>query len=1762
MIRCLHLRDCFRTITLGLLLTAAGPAWAAELTPEQKQVLGHLEIAQSFADMEHFRGTAIAQYEKALELSRTAFGPNHLMTSDIMAFLGSLYVKTGQYDKAEPLVAGSLKIREPQVGKDHIAIADNLCDLAEVEGSRGQYRKAEAYLLRALNIRTKKDGPKQIEVADVCERLGRLYRNMGLYGKSEPYYLRSLQLWEKQSPDGRRTADVLLGLGKLYKFMAQYDKAEALYRKALKIRENDFDGKRSLDYALLLYNLAEVHDLTSRFPEAEKLAKEALAIRKARAGEDSYVVGSSLHQLGLLYMRLGRYDEAIQHLKQAIVLTEKKGRADDLDMAATVGVLGAVYDDMGQFAEAEKLYRQALAIKERKLGRDHHDLGFELSNLASLYSKLGRFTDAEPLLLRSLDLRERALDPDHPDTATSRNNLGVLYLKTGQYEKAERMFRQVLQSLRKTRGDDNPATTVALNNLATVYDHLGQSDKARELLEASLKLRQQKLGLEHRDVAIALNNLGGNHNAAGRYAEAEPLFRRSIAMLEKIHGPKYHELALPLNNLALLLMWTGRGEEAEALFRRAADILEAVAPDHPTLAMPAANLASLYAVQKRWQDAADQTERSLRIVRRHSSRILPTLPEQEQLSFLRNEHDKTYHSALSLGLLRSGDEAVATRSASWVVNGKAIAHQALAERALLARDSKDPNVGLAVQELIALRKQLASLTFAKPPADRVEEYRRRIEQISAREQQLAKFVGLAGGRGQGRTWVDLDDVRKGLPRGSVLIDVARFPVFHFLAKANEKTWQPARYVAWVVPADEKSAVRLIDLGEADKIEAAVEAVRKPLKEVIQKIRQDGEPEAEKEYRKALSDLARLLLQPLLPHVGKAERWVLSPDASLWLVPWAALPLDDTTYVIEKHRLSYVTSGRDVVAGPARIKTNPAVIVANPDYDLVPGGGRDAKPDTKGGPAPDTRSADLDLPAVPLLPGTAAEAQAILPNVERYTGRPVQVYQEERALEATVKELRSPRVLGISTHGFFLPDQEVAPTERPNAEAAESVRTRDGKKVENPLLRCGLLLAGCNQRAKARPGVDEDGVLTGLEIVGLDLRGTELVVLSACETALGKVRNGEGVAGLRQAFQLAGAQSVIATLWLISDSATARLMEVFYDQLARGRSRDDALHTAQLFLIQSRRNRLGAAHPYFWAAFTLTGRSDDFRPVPEKQDPLENAEAYYQRGRKHEQEQQFDLALADYTEALRLDPKLARAWSDRGWLHYRKGLLDQAVTDYDEAIRLEPQRASAWSERGYIHSRRQDYDKALDDLNRAIEMDGKSFLAYLSRGDTYRAKKEHDKAAADYTEALRIKADSAATHNARGLAHAARDRLDDAIADYTEAIRLDPKHVWAYSNRARAYEQRKELDKAIADYTAALQLTPTDPALFNSRGLLFAKKGDNDQAVADYGAALRVDPKYKYALGNRGQAYKQKRAYDKALADFTEALRIDPKYVWAYNQRGLVHEAREEYEQAIADYTEALRLDPQAYWVANNRGLAHAARGEYDKAIADYSAALRIVPKYQWTYGVRGSALAELKRWEEADADFLRAIELKADDRRAWSNHALLRLQAGDAAGYRKVCKEMLDRFGQTEDPALANTVAWSCVLLPDAVAEPEQPLQLITRAVTREPKSYFYVSTLGSALYRKGKFEDAIERLKEAMALHGKGGGAEDWLFLAMTYHRLGKTEEARRWLDKAIQAVDQAGEATTRGGAKTVSWSRRLELGILRREAEAVAGETKRPAP
>ncbi len=590
------------------------------------------------------------------------------------------------------------------------------------------------------------------------------------------------------------------------------------------------------------------------------------------------------------------------------------------------------------------------------------------------------------------------------------------------------------------------------------------------------------------------------------------------------------------------------------------------------------------------ESATQEFDRARRLVRMHVARVLPVLSASEQITFIKRTDEKHFEMALSVSSLHAGDPVLAEQSAGWLLNSKSVVQASLAERALLARDSDNPQLQLQIGELFDLRGELAALCMLVPKEGEEAAHQARLAELTRQERELARKVNLAAGRpAQDDPWVETVAVRKAIASDAVLVEIARFRPHRFESKRGEIHWEPARYVAWVIPPHGSGDVRIIDLGEASEIDEAVVMARAAIEQSVSRIRrpEDDERAAEQLAMAPLASLSKLVLGPLLPALDDAREVVLCPDSQLWLAPWGALPVKEGQYAIERWRLGYVTSGRDLVRAelrgsvPKQRDATPPRIFADPDYDLDSKGREEALREVRQAEAkempipPAAPRSENGLSRVVRLPGTAEEARLIAPSLQLLTQVAPVLYSGRHALEEALKTDRSPRMLVLSTHGYYLPEHEVTEHEG-----------TDNHPMENPLLRCGLLLAGCNQPTQG--AAVDDGVVTGMEIVGCDLRGTEMVVLSACQTGLGQVHNGQGVAGLRQAFQLAGVRAVVSTLWRIPDAETAVLMSDFFREMASGQSKTEALRSAQVAQIRARREVSRAAHPFYWAAFTITG----------------------------------------------------------------------------------------------------------------------------------------------------------------------------------------------------------------------------------------------------------------------------------------------------------------------------------------------------------------------------------------------------------------------------------------------------------------------------------------------------------------------------------------------------------------------------------------------
>lgn len=372
-------------------------------------------------------------------------------------------------------------------------------------------------------------------------------------------------------------------------------------------------------------------------------------------------------------------------------------------------------------------------------------------------------------------------------------------------------------------------------------------------------------------------------------------------------------------------------------------------------------------------------------------------------------------------------------------------------------------------------------------------------------------------------------------------------------------------------------------------------------------------------------------------------------------------------------------------------------------------------------------------------------------------------------------------------------------------------------------------------------------------------------------------------------------------------------------------------------------------------------------------PPSPGQSHYDQAFAHQSRGELERAIAEYSEAIQLDPKYAAAWYNRGGAYKAKGDLDRAIADYDKSLLIE-QNAAGFNDRGLAYAGKGDLDRAIVDYSEAIRIDGKYDPAYYNRGFAYFGKGDVDRAISDYSDALLFNPQYASAYAARAAAYRSKGSLDRAIDDYDKAIGLEPTAT-RYDERGRAYFEQADFERAITNYAEAIRLDPKLAGAYAHRGDAYSAKGELDRAIADYNDAIGFDPKANAErFNNRGLAYRAKGDLQRALADYDAAIARDPKFAAAYDNRASVLLARGELAHAVADFSSGIGVEPNVSRYTG-RGVAFLAQGDPDRAIKDFSQAIRLDPKYEAAYINRGRAFYFNGSIAKAQADFKQANEL-------------------------------------------------------------------------------------------------------------------------------------------------------------------------------------------
>jgi CHAT domain-containing protein/Flp pilus assembly protein TadD len=997
------------------------------------------------------------------------------------------------------------------------------------------------------------------EAKQLNQQVIQLYQQ-GKYNEAIPIAEQVLEIRERllgeNHPD---VATSLNNLAGLYGDQGRYDEAEPLYERSLAIYEEAL-GENHPHVATALNNLAGLYDSQGRYDEAEPLYERSLAIREKALGENHPSVATSLNNLALLYSNQGRYNEAEPLHQRSLAIREKVLGENHPDVAQSLNNLASLYRDQGRYNEAEPLIQRSLAIVEKALGENHPHVATSLSNLAGLYSFQGRYNEAEPLYERSLAIYEKALGENHPDVATSLNDLALLHHSQGRYNEAEPLYQRSLAIREKALGENHPSVATSLNNLANLYRDQGRYDEAEPLYERSLAIFEKALGESHPSVATSLNNLASLYFAQGRYSEAELLYQRSLAIYEKALGENHPSVATSLNNLANLYRDQGRYDQAEPLLQRSLAIWEkTLGENHPHVATSLSNLAVFYQVQGNTIQAINFLSRGLDEQEQNLNVLLATGSERQKQDSMKTVYNAT-NFAISLHIQDAPNNSEAARLAlTTLLRRKGRILDVMTDNLQLLRENITPENQQLLDELATVRTELATLIYNQPETLTEEQYRQQVANLREKSEQLE--AELSRRSAEFRTIsepVTIEAVQQFIPEDAALVEFVLYDPFD--GKADN-----FHYAAYILKSSGEP--QWVDLGEAEPIhKAAFFRFTLALKD-----KKDAFIGNTDDIKQTGRKVDELLMQPIREKLGNVNHIIISPDAQLNLIPFAALVDENNRYLLETYQITYLTTGRDLIRLQLEYShKQPPVIVANPDYDK-PGEPTTVAVSNTRGINQLSRGVDMSFGA---LPGTAEEAKVIAPLLSDVT-----LLTQSQATENAVKQLQAPNILHIATHGFFL--KNLPRVEPDNTFGFISENSQQNTPIqENPLLRSGLAFAGFNPRESG----EDDGVLTALEVANLKLRGTKLVVLSACETGLGEIENGEGVYGLRRAFTLAGAESLLMSLWTVSDEGTKELMIKYYQRLLQNQGRSEAWRQTQLEMLNSQDYQ----HPYFWAAFVPVG----------------------------------------------------------------------------------------------------------------------------------------------------------------------------------------------------------------------------------------------------------------------------------------------------------------------------------------------------------------------------------------------------------------------------------------------------------------------------------------------------------------------------------------------------------------------------------------------
>jgi CHAT domain-containing protein len=903
------------------------------------------------------------------------------------------------------------------------------------------------------------------------------------------------------------------------------------------------------DYATSLQNLSTLYLTKSNYEKSTEFTLQALKTRESIFGINHQDYANSLSELGTIYFYQGNYAKGDSILLKSKEIQEKILGKEHPDYSLTLNNLGAIYFEQNNYSKAEVFWLESLKIKEKTIGKNM-DYAYNLSNLAALYDNMGNYSKAEPLFLETLEIIQKIKGINHNDYAYTLNMLGGMYLYQNLYKKAELIINQAIEIYKKNTETENLNYANALHNLSMIYYYQGEYAKAEPFCIEALNLREKLLGKNHNHYATSLNNLALIYFHQENYDKAKPLLIGAIAIVEKSLGKMSARYGQFLKTLALMYYNQGDYENAEALFIESQEIYF----KHLESQFPSFSEKEKQLYFQTFNSYFEAFNTFVLKVGSNKSSIISRLYNNtlaiKGLLFRFNEK-------IRQSIQNSNDKLLIEKYQTWKQKKDSLAK--VYQMSFNRRKRNGIDVGKMENDVNQLEKELSQQSEVFAQATNQKRY----------------------------TW---QDVQKTLKKDEVAIELIRTRYY------NKKWTDSVLYIVLIVKPNTKECPEMIVLPNGKEMEG--KWLRYYRNSVFYKngrgIRGDSTSDdlidlhtesLETEKKRTKINTYEAFWQVIADKIKGYKKVYISLDGAYNSLNISTLINPQTDkFVLDEIEVHILGSTKDIIIKKLNQPTNSffknAVLFGFPDYNNIPKQNPSTQSIRQDMPKLDGKPRFFNGNEISELPGTKVEIESIGQILEK-KGIEYQSFIYDQASESQIKNLKNPQVLHIATHGFFLAD---LPKVEDNTRTFSGIETQI--IVENPLLRSGLLFAGAKNvfnEDNSEQVRQEDGVLTAYEAMNLNLDKTDLVILSACETGLGEIKNGEGVYGLQRAFQQAGAKSILMSLWTVSDEATQQLMSYFYiNWLQKGYNKRQAFKMAQLQL------RKKYPSPYHWGAFVLIG----------------------------------------------------------------------------------------------------------------------------------------------------------------------------------------------------------------------------------------------------------------------------------------------------------------------------------------------------------------------------------------------------------------------------------------------------------------------------------------------------------------------------------------------------------------------------------------------